>query len=97
MLLPSLLVRTIIPRGSITITSSSSSYVGDVRRIFTVKPKERDLFDSLPSNRLQCKRCATVVLQRRRRRLRRYRKLLNVTDSTNTNNNNNRKKSDALK
>lgn len=95
-LLPSLLVQTIIPRGSITITSSSSSsYVnaGDIRRIFTtaamVKAKE-DLFDSLPSNRLQCKRCVTAVLRRRRRR--RNRKL-NVDSSTNTNN---RKKSDAL-
>lgn len=96
-LLPSLLVQAIIPRGSITITSSSSSsYVnaGDIRRIFTtaamVKAKE-DLFDSLPSNRLQCKRCVTAVLHRRCRR-RRNRKL-NVDSSTNTNN---RKKSDAL-
>lgn len=92
-LLPLLLVRTIIPRGSITITSSSNVNAGDIRRIFTtasmVKAKE-DLFDSLPSNRLQCKRCVTAVLRRHRRR--RNRKL-NVDSSTNTNN---RKKSDAL-
>lgn len=64
-LLPSLLVRTIIPRGSTTTTTITNCCCvngGDVRRITSTE----DRSNSLPSNRLQCKRCVTVDLRRRR-------------------------------